>query len=303
MTGGSPARRGIGAQAFFTTLLLSAMWGGNMVAIKVSLEAVPPIWGAFWRMLLGLPMLWLWARALRVDLRPGPGEARFLATLAVLFSAQIILLNWSIDKTSAAYSAVLVNSAPLFTNLIAHFVVPGDKVSRNRLLGLTLAFAGVACVLAGNPDERLAPAPLLGNLLSVATAALIGTRVVFTQRLVQRMNPIRTVFWQVVLSTPIFLLFAAASEPMLTAPLSGRVLAAMAYCGFGVVGIAFILWVRLLERHPPGMLSVFVFPTPIFGVLFSALVFGERLGVMLLAGTLATAFGILIVTWEKKQAA
>lgn len=291
----------LSATAFLTALTLSAMWGANMVAIKVSLEAVPPIWGGFWRMLGGLPILWLWSRALRVDLRPGPGEMRFLATLAVLFAGQLMLLNWSVDWTSAAYSAVLVNSAPLFTNLIAHFVVPDDKVSRDRLLGLVLAFSGVVCVVAGDPDDRLASAPLAGNLLSVATAALIGVRMVYTQRLVQRLDPIRTIFWQVALSSLIFLAAASATEPMLIGPLTPRVLKAMAYGSFGVVGIAFILWVRLLQKHPPGMLSVFVFPTPLFGVLFSALVFGERVGSMLLWGMLGVAFGILIVTWEKRR--
>ena len=50
-------------------LALSASWGANMVAIKICLESIPPIWGAFWRMLCGLPILWLWARALKVERR------------------------------------------------------------------------------------------------------------------------------------------------------------------------------------------------------------------------------------------
>ena len=295
--------QGIGPKAFLTALLLSAMWGGNMVGIKVSLEAVPPIWGAFWRMVLGLPLLWLWARALNVELRPKAGELRFLLILACLFSTQVMVLNWSIDMTSAAYASVLVNAAPLFTNLIAHFAVPDDKITRNRMLGLLLAFGGVACVLAGRPDTRLATARVLGNILAVVTASMIGVRMVYTQRLVQRLDPVRTIFWQVVFSSLIFLAVASSTEPLLTAPMTLPVWVSMAYCGFGVVGVAFILWVRLLQKHPPGMLSVFVFPTPLFGVLFSALIFEERLGPALLVGMLGVAFGILIVTWEKRKRA
>ena len=59
--------------AIATALLLSAMWGLNIVGIKVSLAAFPPIWSAFWRTLLGWPVLWIWARAGRVELKPiGP---------------------------------------------------------------------------------------------------------------------------------------------------------------------------------------------------------------------------------------
>ena len=290
----------LGTKAFLLALALSASWGANMVAIKICLESIPPIWGAFWRMLCGLPILWLWGRALKVELRPSPGEFRSLGMLATLFGVQVILLNWSINWTSAAYAAVLINAAPLFTNLIAHFVVPGDRVSRNRAIGLALALAGVVLVLGGRPEARLAPAPLAGNLIGVAAAALIGARMVYTQRLVQRLDPVRTIFWQVLLADMMMLPIAAATEPMLTAPLNARVIFSMAYCSL-IVGVAFILWARLLQRHPPGMLSVFVFPTPIFGVLCSALVYGERMGSMLLLGMLGVAFGVLIVTWEKRQ--
>ena len=291
----------IGLAAILTALLLSAIWGGNMVGIKVSLEAIPPVWGAVWRMSLGLPLIWLWARAGKVELRPGPGEMGKLWMLAGLFATQIVFLNWSIHLTTAAYSAVLANAAPLFTNVIAHFVVPGDRVTRNRLLGILLAFSGVVLVVAGKPDARLATAPLAGNLLAVFTAAMIGSRIVFTQRLVQKLDPVRTIFWQVLLSIPMLLVTALLTEPMTTGPITNRVLIALAFCSFLVVGVAFILWVRLLQKHPPGMLTVFVFPAPLFGVLFSSLVYRERLGSMLLGGMLAVAFGILIVTWEKRK--
>ena len=42
-----------GAAAMATALLLSAMWGLNIVGIKVALATFPPAWNAFWRALLG----------------------------------------------------------------------------------------------------------------------------------------------------------------------------------------------------------------------------------------------------------
>ncbi len=283
-----------------TGLLLSAMWGGNVVGIKVTLETFPPVWCAFWRMSLGLPILWMWARLGGVELRPGRGEWRPLMILGAVFGFQIMLLNWSVHLTSAAYSAVLVNAAPIFTNWIAHFVVPGDRLSKLRIVGLALAFGGVSAVLLSRPDERLATAPLLGNALAVATAVAIAARMVYTQRLVQAIQSTRTIFWQVVFALPLFLVCALASEQPLSGPLTLRTAGAMAYCSFGVVGVAFIVWVRLLERYPPGLLSVFVFPMPLFGVLFSALVFSERVSPSLGAGVALVAVGILIVTGEKR---
>ena len=105
----------------------------------------------------------------------------------------------------------------------------------------------------------------------------------------------------VTMATPVFLLGGWFFEPMpRIEDITPRIVIAMLYCGLGVVGIAFILWVRLLERHPPGLISVFVFGTPLFGVAFSALLFGERISPTLGLGVAAVAVGVLLVTLEKR---
>ena len=291
----------LGRAAIATALLLSAMWGLNIVGIKVALKAFPPIWNAFWRLLLGWPLLWAWARHGGVRLKPLPGETGPLAVLGVFFAIQIIMLNISIDWTTAGFASVLLNAAPVFINTFAHFYVPGDHLSRQRLAGLGLAFGGVAIVFLGQPDPSLASRPVLGNILAFLTAAVIGGRMVYTQRLVQRMHSTRVIFWQVGFSLPVFLLGAAIFEPMMVGPLTLGPLLSWLYCSFGVVGIAFVLWIRLLETNSPALLSVFVFPTPIFGVLFSALIYSEMLPAELIIGVLCVAFGILIVMLEKRH--
>ena len=74
----------------------------------------------------------------------------------------------------------------------------------------------------------------------------------------QAVNSTRTIFWQVVFALPIFLGVALTTEEPLIGPITLRTVAGMGYSSFVVVGIAFILWVRLLEKHPPGLLSVFL---------------------------------------------
>ncbi len=289
--------------AALTAVALSATWGLNIVGIKVALQAFPPVWNAFWRLLLGWPVLWVWARAGGVRLKPAAGEAKPLALLGGLFAIQIIMLNLSVQWTSAGFASVLLNAAPVFINLMAHFVVPGDHLSRQRMLGLALGFGGVAAVLLGRPDAQLAPHPGWGNILGVVTAAVIAGRMLYTQRLVQRVNEVRTVFWQVGCSLPVFLVCATLFEPPMVGPLTLGPLLSWLYCSFGVVGVSFILWVRLLKTNSPALLSVFVFPTPIFGVLFSALVMGEAPPAELIVGVLAVAFGILLVTMERRRRA
>ena len=301
VVGGRVPRR-LSRGAAVGAVLISAMWGLNIVGIKVALSAFPPVWNAFWRMLLGWPVLWLWARKGGVRLRLLETEVRPLAKLGVLFGIQIILLNLSVDWTSAGFAAVLLNAAPVFINALAHFYVPGDRISPRRAAGLALSFGGVAVVMLTDPDPSVAARPMLGNVLALLTAALIGARMVYTQRLVQWIHPVRAIFWQVGFSLPVFLPCALAAEPLMVGPLTLEAMLSWLYCSLAVVGFAFVMWIRLLEAHSPGLLSVFVFPTPLFGVVFSALILGEDLPAGLLAGVASVALGILLVALERRAA-
>ena len=295
------ATAGVDLKTALAALAISALWGGNVVALKVGLGTFPPFWSAFWRMSSGLPVIAWWARILGSPLKPAPGEWKELMTLGAVFAIQISILNFGVNLTSAAYAVVLMNSNPVFTNLIAHFFVPGDRVSKTRALGLAVAFAGICFAFLGEPESRLASNPLLGNTLATLTAMIFGARMVFTQRLVQRIEPLRAIFWQVAFSTPCFLLAATLIEEPLLGPLAAAPIAAILYQGVIVAGGCFVVWVRLLRKTPPGVLSVFAFPTPIFGVIASAFIFSEKLGPELMAGVVAVAAGILIVTLEASR--
>ena len=296
MQSDSPAS--LSRSAVASAVLLSAMWGLNIVGIKVSLAAFPPIWNAFWRMLLGWPILWAWARATGTGLRLRPGETGPMIWLGLVFAVQIITLNLGVGWTSAAFAAVLLNAAPVFVNVIAHFLVEGDRLSARRSLGIALAFAGVAFAVWGRPDAALAPRPVLGNVICLVTAAMIAGRIIYTKGLLRSMDPTKALFWQVAFSLPVFLACAFASEPLMVGPLTRGPLLAWLYCSVGVVGLGFILWARLLQANSPSLLSIFVFPTPIFGILFSAMIYGERPSLELAFGVIGVASGILLVTLE-----
>ena len=80
--------------------------------------------------------------------------------------------------------------------------------------GLVAAFAGV-CLLfideLGLKDLRLddlagaaGQSTALGNALVLLSAAMLGGRLIFTARLVRRMNPARVMMWQMLLALPCF---------------------------------------------------------------------------------------------------
>lgn len=276
-------------------VFVSVLWGGNVVSIKIGVEVVPPIWSAFWRMLAGLIPVALWARWRGIDLRPGPGEWRFLAILGLLFSAQIALLNSGTHWTSPGFGVVILNSYAIFANIAGHFFHLEERLNGRRITGLLLAVSGVSVLALSRPDAGLAPRPLLGNSLLVLSAILLGIRLVYTRWMVQNIDPVRAVFWQMVVSLPVFFTGASLFEPMLARPLAWPAVAAILYQGFIVAGYCFIAWTTLLKRHPAGTLSMFAFLVPFSGILLSRILLQEQLVPTLAAGLALVIGGLILV--------
>ena len=278
---------------------MSILWGGNLVSIRVGVDSVPPLWSAFWRMALGVVVVSGWALSRGVSMRPSAKEWKPLFFLGVLFTAQIGLLNSASAMTSPSYGVVILNSYAVFANIVGHFWRGPhleDRLNARRILGLSVAIAGLVVLTMGQAPRALAPQPLLGNLMMVLSAFLLGFRQVYTRWLVQNVDPVRTVIWQMAWSVPLFFLIAAVSEPMVYGHVTWQALAAISYQGIVVAGICFIVWAELLKKHSAGTLSMFSFLVPIAGIALSGWIFGEPLTPGLLIGGLLALAGVFIVT-------
>ncbi|MEZ5393566.1 MAG: DMT family transporter [Bryobacterales bacterium] len=280
-----------------SALAVGVARGGNQVAIKLTLFALAPFGSALARMALSSFTVWLWSRTRGLSLTPSAEERKPLLLLGLLFSVQIAMLHWGADMTSPAYAVTIVNTNPIWANLISPFFVAEDRLTLRRAVGLLLAFTGVAGVVLGRPELEIATNPRLGNWIILASAALVGARTVYIQRIVQRMSPEKAVLWQMGISLPLFGLGSLFFDDWGSrGPVDWRAAAAIGYQGIVVGGLALVAWVALLRRHTPGSVSVFSFATPIAGVLLSAWLFREPLAPRLLFGLAAVLAGIALAS-------
>ena len=284
----------LGLKAGVLALAASLLWGGNSVFIKLGLQGIPPLAMAGLRFALGALTVWLGAFFLKVPLRPQAGEWRGLGALSLLFVVQIGLLNQGTDFTSANRSTILMSAYPFFTALFAHFLIPGDRLDTPKVIGLVLSFSGLALIFGESlhlDDTHF----LLGDLLVLSSALLLGLRQIGLKWLVHNLHPFKVIFWQAILSLPLFAVASALWERDAIYRLSPPILGAVLYQGIVVAGLCFILWTSLLQNHSASRLVVFSFITPVFGVWLSTLVLGETVSTVLIGGLLLVTTGIVIV--------
>ncbi|MEE3259091.1 MAG: DMT family transporter [Candidatus Latescibacterota bacterium] len=282
----------IGLQAGALALLTSVLWGGNPVAIKMGLDGVPPAAMAGMRFALGALTVWVGALFAGIALRVPKSEWKGLGGLAVLFAAQIWLLNAGTAHTTASRSGVVINIYPFSTALFAHLLV-GDRLGLGKWLGLGFSFVGVM-LLFWESVSFAETDYLLGDAMVAASGMLLGLRQVVIKRLVQDLNPYQVLFWQAMLSLPLFAAWSAFLEAEVEYVFSPAAVAGVLYQGIAVAGLCFIILVFLLRHHSPGRLGVFSFVTPVVGVLLSALLLDEALSPYLLISMGLVVLGIVV---------
>ena len=273
--------------------LATFLWGGNSVFIKLGLEDMPPVAMAGARFVIGalVVLVALWVSG--VSPRVPRSEWKGFCGLLVIFVAQILLLNYGTDYTTASRSTVLMNSYPLFTAVFAHLFVR-DLLTPSTVLGLTVAFGGVVLLFFDDLDLQ-GTATLFGDLLVLLSAVLLGVRTIILKRLVHDLHPYQVLFWQATMSLPVFAVLSFAVEREARFALTTNAVAAVLYQGFIVAGVCFILWIFLLQRHSASRVGVFGFITPLSGVLLSNLILGEEISWVILVSVAMVATGAVVV--------
>ena len=95
-------------------------------------------------------------------------------------------------------------------------------------------------------------------------------------------------------SLPIYFAGSALVGEVATHSLTTTGLLAVLYQGVMVAGVCFLVWTSLLRSHSPSRISVILFTTPLFGILISRFVLGERVSPHLGLGGLLVAAGIAL---------
>jgi drug/metabolite transporter (DMT)-like permease len=278
------------------TLLLSALWGANPVAVKVGLAYVPPLRLACMRLAVGgvAILIYAWLTRRRGVFAVRPGEWKVLWSVGLLFAVQVALMNMGLERTTAAHASLLINSYAVHTVVLAHFFIPGDRLSASKLGGILVAYAGIVTLFV--PDFSLTSATLLGDLLVAASALLLGERTVYLARAVQTLDPIKLLIYQSIIGGGLLLLWSAWWEAGVPTRYTVPLLVSLFYQGAVVAGFNFVMNMYLMQRYRPSALAAWSLTTPIFGVLVSFVIGGDMLTLTLLLSTLLVAAGVGLTT-------
>jgi drug/metabolite transporter (DMT)-like permease len=263
--------------AYLFLAFAALFWGGNAVAGKLAVGHMSPMLLTAVRWLIACAILSAWGwRHLRVDWPVVRANLPLLTLLGALgFTMFNVALYGGLVFTTAINVSIEQAGVPLFV-FITSFLVFRTRVAPAQLLGFLLSLAGIGLVAShGEPARLLELDVNLGDLMMVGGAIVYG---VYTALL--RLKPdIHWISLMAVLTGSAFLasLPFVALEVALGALIlpDARGWALMAYIVVFPSILAQIFYIRGVELIGGNRAGLFVNLVPIFGTLLSIVIVGE----------------------------
>ena len=264
----------------------------NQVVIKVTGGGFGPVYMAGLRSVGAFFVILIWMRLRQISPRTAP-EARLGGVLVgVLFGIEFMAIYTAIDMTTVSRASIMLYTMPIWLALIGHFVLPGEKLTARRSLGLALAMTGVVLALL---DRSGADVSLRGDLLGLF-AAICWAGIALTVRLtpLAREKPEVQLLWQLAISAPILMIPAWAIGDTVRG-IEPIHLWGMAFQIICIASFGFLWWFWLLSRYPASGVASFSFLSPVLAVFFGWLILGETITPGTWGALALVALGLILI--------
>ncbi|WP_103035465.1 EamA family transporter [Castellaniella caeni] len=270
-------------------LVVIVVWGANFVVIKFGVDEVPPmLLGALRFFFVAFPALFFVPRP-RIPWRYVAGYG------ATICLGQFVFLFLAIYLGMPAGLASLVLQAQAFFTVAIAALVLHEAVRAHHVLGIGLAIVGLVMLDMGAESTAV---PWVGFVLTLL-AALSWAAGNIVLKCAGQVRMLSMVVWGALLPPIPFLLLSAVFEgPDRIAAsllhLSWQTVAVVVYLSGIATLIGYVLWGRLLARHPVARVAPLSLLIPVVGLLCADWVLDEKLGAWQWLGGAVVLIGLAV---------
>jgi drug/metabolite transporter (DMT)-like permease len=283
----------IDRQSWLLLIILSVLWGGSFFFVGVALRELPPMTLALGRVALAAafiyPVFKIQGGRLPTDLAGWKpfivmGLLNNVIPFSLIFAGQA--------RISSGLASVLNATTPLFTVLVlASF---GDeKLFLRRVVGVLIGLIGV--YVLRDPDLVQSESQIVGMLLCLGGALSYGFAGLWGRRKFNTVPPLTTATCQLISSSVVMTVIAAAVDRPWQLPMPGLATWA-ALVGLAALSTAlgYILFFKILARAGAANVMLVTLLIPVTAILLGVAVLGEPLSLRQIAGALVIAASLLV---------
>lgn len=287
--------------------VLVLIWGTTWAAIRVGLGGIPPFTGVALRFAIAAAVLFALFPVFGVRMRWERREVGlWLVNGGLSFCVTYGVVYWGEQYVPSALTSVLFATFPLWVALLAHVILPGERLTPVQGAGILVGFGGVAVIFSEDLGrlalESYVGAPGAGEGPGVAVAAAVillspmaaAVANVAVKRWGQGIHPLSLSAMPMALTAAVMGTVAALTESGRAVVFDAASLGALLYLALCGSAVTFSLYFWLLEHLPATKLSLITYATPVVAVAAGIVLLGEPFTPRLLAGAALVVAGVAV---------
>lgn len=292
-------QKSLSSRAWIELFLLAAIWGGIFLASRIALDQVPVftlvahrtfwaalmLWGVVFAMRLSRPLGWrIWGAFLVMG----------LLNNVIPFS----LINWAQLHIETGLTSIFNATAAIFGVLVAALLLPDERLSARKSLGVGLGFLGVVTAIGFDNLTSFDPRSLaqIATLTATLSYAFAG---VWARKTMSGLPPQVAAAGMLtgssLIAVPMAWMIDGPITLSQTLAMAPTTMGAIFYCAvIGTAG-AYLLYYRVLQMAGSGNLMLVTLLIVPFAIVLGALVLHESLPPRAFAGFALLALGLLVL--------
>ena len=257
---------------------LVAMWGSSFMFNGIAVSSLPPLAIVAGRVGIAAIVLIVFVYA---SGRRLPALDRhwwpFVVVALIGNAIPFYLITWGQQVVESALAGILMAFMPLATIVLAHFLVAGEHMTRQRALGFAGGFFGIVLLMGpaalagigGDAVRIVSQLAVLGGALCYAMQSVLT-------RLIIKGDVLVAAAATLLVASLIVVPMALWQTPLST--LAPRWQSVAAVCWLGVVptAIATVLYFQLIRSAGPSFMSVVNYLSPGVAVMLGLWIMGEQ---------------------------
>jgi len=287
--------------AVFFTVFLCMLFGGNGVAMKSSYTGLGPFTAAGLRFSLASALLIGWSLYRNIPLRLTGSQWRLILVQSLIFCFQVGCFHIGLAYTTASHAAIISNALPFLVLILAHFFIPGDRITLKKGLGILMGFSGVVILFFDRPG--LGSGVYKGDMIVVMAVTCWSVSAIYIKRINEHFHAVQITLFQTVIAIPAFFICGWFIDGGMVTHVTPKVAGSVLYMGVVTACFGFVAWNTMLKKFGASVLHSFIFIIPLSGVSFGVIFLDEPVTPHLLVAVVCIVCGIMVVNLRRRRKA
>lgn len=282
-----------------------ALWGISTPIVKMGYAYTEPshvpsllLWAGIQFLAAGILTICLYSIVSKKLMAPKKKNIKGVVIVSTLQTVvQYTCLYIGLLYTTSVKGSILKSTDVFFVALIASLLFKMEKLTVKKIVACIIGFAGIIIMNLDGLSLNINP---LGDGLVVLGILSYAFGVIASKLFSKDEDPVVLSGYQMTLGGLVMLLIGAAFHGKID--FSGMLPIMVGLSA--IYAVSYTIWMVLLKHNPASSITIYSFSTPVFGVIFSALILQEAGGVASLSLVIALTLvcvGIILWGYEKKQ--